>query len=89
MRFYNEERLALGAKQRGVVDGRMERYGRLLQHMEEKVVLMFTDMRQMVMVNPGWSGAEGDRFFNYDGPVVKPGRDRYSWVDWKTGNVPQ
>lgn len=87
MKFYNEERLALNAKKRAVVETRMHNYEGLLKKMEERVRLMFTDMRQMVLLNPAGSGTEGDRMFDENGPLMRGAGDTMSWMDIAFGST--
>lgn len=87
MQFYNEERLTLNAKKRAVVETRMHNFEGLLKKMEERVTLMFTDMRQMVLLNPGGNGAEGDRLFDDNGPLMRGAGDTMSWMDLTSGST--
>lgn len=87
MQFYEKDRLSLDAKRLAVVERRMGNFEWLLKKTEDTLVLKFTDMRQMVMLNPVGNGAEGDRLFDDDGPLIRGDGDTMSWMDFKAGSV--
>lgn len=68
---YREELISLTLCHGETVVSLMQLHIDRLDAMELHVTRMFVDMKQMMMLNPDGVGAEQDRFFLEDGPVVK------------------
>lgn len=58
-----------------IVRERTERAAKMIVEMQRRVDRKFTNMTQMVQLNPAWRNAEKDRFFGLRGPVVPIARD--------------
>lgn len=70
MEVYERQRKQHRGKTIGVVKTVMDLYPVEIVRMEETIINMFRDMGEMMMLNPGWKGAEKWPLFVAQGSVI-------------------